>query len=97
MTFTQATGYMPVRKSAIDLPEEKAFLEKNPNSKKAIEQLPKTRSQDNARVLLPGGGARIGKGLDQIVQGQDVATVFKGLDTESQQVFDSQIKSKLSA
>ena len=51
---------------------------KNPNAKTAIEQLPKTRSQDNARVLLPGGGARIGKGLDQIVQGQDVATVFKG-------------------
>ena len=97
VTFTQATGYMPVRKSAVDLPEEKAFLEKNPNARTAIEQLPKTRSQDNVRVLLPGGGARIGKGLDQIVQGQDVATVFKGLDAESQQVFDSQIKSKLGA
>ncbi|MEW1953710.1 ABC transporter substrate-binding protein [Terrabacter sp. NPDC080008] len=97
VTFTQATGYMPVRKSAVDLPEEKAFLDKNPNAKTAIEQLPKTRSQDNARVLLPGGGARIGKGLDQIVSGQDVATVFKGLDSESQQVFDSQIKSKLGA
>lgn len=97
VTFTQATGYMPVRKSAVDLPAEKTFLEKNPNAKTAIEQLPKTRSQDNVRVLLPGGGARIGKGLDQIVQGQDVATVFKGLDAESQQVFDSQIKSKLGA
>lgn len=97
VTFTQATGYMPVRKSAVDLPAEKAFLEKNPNSKTAIDQLAKTRSQDNVRVLLPGGGARIGKGLDQIVQGQDVATVFKGLDAESQQVFDSQIKSKLSS
>jgi len=97
VTFTQATGYMPVRKSAVDLPAEKAFLAKNPNAKTAIEQLPKTRSQDNARVLLPGGGARIGKGLDQIVQGQDVATVYKALAAESQQVFDSQIKSKLSA
>lgn len=97
VTFTQATGYMPVRKSAVDLPEEKAFLDKNPNARTAIEQLPKTRSQDNVRVLLPGGGARIGKGLDQIVQGQDVATVFKALDTESQQVFDTQIKSKLGA
>ena len=97
VTFTQATGYMPVRKSAVELPEEKAYLEKNPNAKTAIEQLPKTRSQDYVRVLLPGGGARIGKGLDQIVQGQDVATVFKALDAESQQVFDSQIKSKLGA
>ena len=62
-----------------------------------MEQLPKTRSQDYARVFVPGGGARIGKALDQVVQGQDVATVFKALDAESQQVFDSQIKSKLGA
>jgi len=95
VTFTQATGYLPVRKSAVELAAEKAYLEKNVNAKTAIEQLTETRSQDNARVLLPGGGARIGKGLDQIAQGQDVATVFKGLDQQSQQVFDSQVKSKL--
>lgn len=95
VTFTQATGYMPVRKSAVDLPAEKAFLEKHPNAKTAIEQLPKTRSQDNARVLVPGGGARIGKALDQIVSGQDVATVFAALDKETQTVIDAQIKPKL--
>ncbi|MBT9257016.1 ABC transporter substrate-binding protein [Phycicoccus sp. MAQZ13P-2] len=95
VTFTQATGYMPVRKSAVELPAEKDYLAKNPNAKTAIDQLPQTRSQDNVRVLLPGGGARIGKGLDQVAQGQDVATVFAGLDTESRQVFDNQIKSKL--
>jgi sn-glycerol 3-phosphate transport system substrate-binding protein len=93
--FTQATGYMPVRKSAVDRPEEKAFLDQNPNAKTAIEQLPSTRSQDNARVLVPGGGARIGKALDQIVAGQDVATVFAALQKETQQVIDAQIKPKL--
>lgn len=95
VTFTQATGYMPVRKSAVDLPAEKAFLEKNPNSKTAIDQLPKTRSQDNARVLVPGGGARIGKALDQIAAGQDVKTVFEALQKETQTVIDAQIKPKL--
>jgi len=95
VTFTQATGYMPVRKSAVDLPAEKEFLAKNPNAKTAIEQLPHTRSQDNARVLVPGGGLRIGKALDQIVAGQDVATVFAGLDKETQSVIDAQIKPKL--
>ena len=95
VTFTQATGYMPVRKSALDKPDEKAFLEKNKNAKTAVEQLPKTRSQDYARVFIPGGGARIGKALDQIVQGGDVTAVFKTLSDETQQVFDSQIKSKL--
>ncbi|HET7398430.1 MAG TPA: ABC transporter substrate-binding protein [Intrasporangium sp.] len=94
-TFTQATGYMPVRKSAAELPEEQAFLDKHPNSRTAILQLPHTRSQDNARVLVPGGGARIGKALDQVAQGQDVATVFKALDAETQRVIDAQIKPKL--
>jgi sn-glycerol 3-phosphate transport system substrate-binding protein len=95
VTFTQATGYMPVRKSALDNPDEKAFLDKNKNAKTAVEQLPYTKSQDYARVFIPGGGARIGKALDQIVQGGDVTAVFKALDAETQQVFDSQIKSKL--
>ncbi len=95
VTFTQATGYMPVRKSAVDLPEEKAYLDKNPNAKTAIEQLSHTRSQDNARVLVPGGGARIGKALDKIVAGQDVTTVFAALDKETQTVIDTQIKPKL--
>ena len=95
VTFSQATGYMPVRKSALDNADEKTFLEKNPNARTAVDQLPHTRSQDYARVFVPGGGARIGKALDQIVQGADVATVFKALDDETQQVFDSQTKPKL--
>lgn len=95
VSFTQATGYMPVRKSALDNADEKAYLDKNPNAKVAVAQLAKTRSQDNARVLVPGGGARIGKALDQIAQGQDVATVFAGLDKETQTAVDTQIKPKL--
>jgi sn-glycerol 3-phosphate transport system substrate-binding protein len=95
VTFTQATGYMPVRKSAIDNQSEKDFLAKNPNAKTAVDQLPKTRSQDYARVFVPGGGARIGKALDQIAQGADVKQTFSGLNSETQQVIDSQIKAKL--
>ena len=95
VTFTQATGYMPVRKSALQDPSEVAFLDKNKNAKTAVEQLPHTKSQDYARVFVPGGGARIGKALDQIVQGGDVKTVFKALDEETQKVFETQIKPKL--
>ncbi len=95
VTFTQATGYMPVRTSALENPAEKAFLDKNPNAATAVKQLPQTRSQDYARVFTPGGGLRIGKALDQIVQGADVATVFKRLNDETQQVIDRQIKPKL--
>ena len=65
------------------------------NAKTAVDQLPKTRSQDYARVFVPGGGARIGKALDQVAQGADVAATFASLNAETQGVIDSQIKAKL--
>jgi sn-glycerol 3-phosphate transport system substrate-binding protein len=95
VTFTQATGYMPVRKSALQNDAEKAFLDANPNSKVAVEQLASTRSQDNARVLVPGGGAKIGKALDQIVAGEDVKTVMEGVQKDIEGVIASQITPKL--
>mgnify|MGYP002653045258 CR=1 FL=1 len=59
ITFTQATGYMPVRKDAMEKPEEKKFLEENPNAMTAIKQLNEnTQPQDAARVFVSGGGQR---------------------------------------
>jgi sn-glycerol 3-phosphate transport system substrate-binding protein len=46
-------------------------------------------------VFVPGGGARIGKALDQVAQGADVAATFASLNAETQGVIDSQIKAKL--
>ncbi len=94
VTFTQATGYMPVRKSALELPEEKKYLKENPNAQTAIDQLAEnTKPQDAARVSVPGGGARIGGALDRITTGgEDVETVFKELNKETQGKIDSDIK-----
>ncbi|WP_446663514.1 ABC transporter substrate-binding protein [Flexivirga sp. B27] len=97
VTFSQATGYMPVRKSALELPEEKAYLKKNPNFKVAVDQLPKTRPQDNARVFVPGGGATIGQALDKIIAGSDVESTMKGLDKTITKAYESQVKPKLKA
>lgn len=64
--FTQATGYMPVRKDAVDDPAEAKYLEENPNAMTAIKQLAEnTAPQDYARVFVPGGGKLIGGGLDR--------------------------------
>ncbi|GAB3348272.1 ABC transporter substrate-binding protein [Modestobacter lapidis] len=96
VTFSQATGYMPVRQDAIDDPEMVAYLEENPNARTALEQLAVTAPQDYARVFLPGGGARIGAGLDRItIGGEDVETVFRQLGEESQQVYERDIEPKL--
>lgn len=93
ITFSQGTGYMPMRKSALEHADEVAFLTENPNAQTAIDQLAaNTASQDYARVFVPGGGARIGGGLDRItIGGEEVATVFASLDKETQDVIDRDI------
>lgn len=97
ITFTQATGYMPVRKNAVDNPREESFLNENPNARTAIEQLGEnTKSQDFARVFVPGGGQRIGAALDRItIGGEDVEKVFAELDSETEQVVKRDIEPKL--
>ena len=97
ITFTQKTGYMPVRKDALDQPEERAFLDDNPNAETAIKQLSEnTKPQDYARVFVPGGGKRVGGALDKItVGGQDVEKVFAELDDETQGVVERDIEPKL--
>ncbi|CAM3840170.1 MULTISPECIES: ABC transporter substrate-binding protein [Tsukamurella] len=94
-TFSQGTGYMPVRKSAVDDPSMKDFIAKNPNFGTAVKQLPYTRSQDNARVFVPGGGRDIGQALQQIATGGDPAAVLGTLQTTIQGKIDSQITPKL--
>jgi sn-glycerol 3-phosphate transport system substrate-binding protein len=94
--FSQATGYIPVRKSAVQDGAEQSFLNQHPNFTTAIDQLPLTRSQDYARVFLPGGDQVIGTGLEQIgLQNRDVAATFADIGTQLQQIYDHQIAPKL--
>jgi len=75
--WSQATGYMPVRKSAVESPEMQTFFETNPNFKTAVDQLPMTRPQDSARALIPNGDQIIGQGLERItVNNEEVQPVF---------------------
>ena len=94
--FSQNTGYRPVRKSAVSDPSEQEFLTKNPNARVAIDQLPLTKSQDYARVFVPGGDQIIGTGLERIgLQNADPATVFADVTTQLQTIIDRQITPKL--
>ncbi|MGV9821260.1 ABC transporter substrate-binding protein [Nocardia xishanensis] len=94
--FSQNTGYMPVRKSAVNDPSEQRFLAENPDAKVAIEQLPLTKSQDYARVFVPGGDQIIGTGLEQIgLQNADPATAFANVAQQLQTIIDRQITPKL--
>jgi sn-glycerol 3-phosphate transport system substrate-binding protein len=92
--WSQNTGYMPVRKSAIESGEMQEFYVDNPNFKTAVEQLPLTQPQDAARVFIPNGDQIIGAGLERILINQeDVQTVFDEvagiLEEEAQPVLDA--------
>ncbi len=78
--WSKNTGYMPVRKSALQSEEMQNYFQEFPQFKTATEQLPLTRPQDSARVWVPNGDQIIGKGLERItVQNDDVSAVFTDL------------------
>ncbi|MCL4505210.1 MAG: ABC transporter substrate-binding protein [Chloroflexi bacterium] len=89
--WSQNTGYMPVRKSTANSDSYIKYFQTYPQTKTAVDQLPKTRPQDAARVFIPGGDQIIGKGLERIITGKEnVATVWKDvtaqLDKEAEPV-----------
>ncbi|MEX1020807.1 MAG: ABC transporter substrate-binding protein [Litorilinea sp.] len=91
--WSQATGYMPVRKSAQERPEMLAYFEEFPQFKTATDQLALTRAQDAARVFVPNGDQIIGRGLERItVQSDAVAGAFADvqriLEEEAQPVVE---------
>lgn len=92
--WSQATGYMPVRKSAVSSQAMQDFFAKHPNFKVAVDQLPKTQPQDSARVFIPNGDQIIGKGLEQItLNNKDAESAFsdvaKTLTDEAKPVVDA--------
>ena len=91
--WSQNVGYMPVRKTAMELDEQKKFMEENPNFKTAIEQLPDTRPQDYARVFLPGADQEIGGAFEKIVTNRDdVKKTLTDLEKTLQSIYDNQVK-----
>jgi sn-glycerol 3-phosphate transport system substrate-binding protein len=94
--FSQQTGYLAVRKSVLRDPSQQRYLADNPRARVAMDQLPRTRPQDYARVFLPGGDRIISAGLESIgLKGSDVSTTFTDINQQLQVVLDRQIKRKL--
>ena len=91
--WSQNVGYMPVRSTAVELDEQKKFMEENPNFATAIEQLPDTRPQDYARVFLPGADKEIGGAFEKIVNNRDdVTETMTKLQESLQKIYDNQVK-----
>ncbi|GAA3296861.1 ABC transporter substrate-binding protein [Dactylosporangium vinaceum] len=92
LKFAQATGYMPVRKSA----DTSALTSKTPQSQVAIDQLAATRNQDWARVFLPGADQEMANACAEILtKNGDVQTQLTKLKGTLEGIYNTQVKPHL--
>lgn len=92
-TFSQATGYVPVRTSATELDSMKALYQQVPQYKVAIDQLAKTRTQDWVRVFVPGGDAILTEGIEEIVLNNTPAKdAFEAITPRLEQAYQENVE-----
>lgn len=91
-TFSTGTGYLPVQKDA----DMKAVYAQTPQFEVAVNQLKRARSQDYARVFLPGGDLALAKALQSILANDaDVTATTEGLQEELQVLFDRELADRV--
>jgi len=87
--FSQATGYMPVRESA----DTDAIISAAPQVEVALKQLDATRTQDYARVFLPGADQEMAKTCANILTSQaDTQTELDSLKTTLETIYTRDVK-----
>ncbi|WP_433559834.1 ABC transporter substrate-binding protein [Pseudonocardia xinjiangensis] len=92
VAFADATGYLPVRKSA----DISGLVTKTPQSKVAIDQLEVTRVQDRARVFFPGGDQEMAKTCANILTQQaDPQAELTALKKTLTGIYDQDVKPNL--
>lgn len=91
-TFSEGTGYLPVRTDA-DMSDVYA---ETPAFEVAVNQLENARSQDFARVFLPGGDLNLSQTLQSILTTDtDVEETLTELESTLQGLYDSDMASEL--
>lgn len=92
-TFSAATGYLPVQTNA----DMAAVYAKTPQFKTAVEQLAtNARSQDYARVFLPGGDRAISGTIQQILTTRgDSGAALQRLRGELEGLYRRDVESRL--
>lgn len=92
LKFAEATGYMPVRKSA----DFKALTSKTPQAQTALDQLAHTRSQDYARVFITGGDLIIAKGIGHVLLDKaDPKAAMADVKSQLETIYNRDIKPNL--
>lgn len=92
--FSQNTGYMPVRTSAVESDTMKALYEQTPQFRTAVDQLAdKARSQDDVRVFVPGADALLNEAIEKIViEGTDPKTAFEAVTPQLETAYRENVE-----
>lgn len=91
--YSASVGYMPARTSAVEGPIMTQVYKERPQFRTAVDQLPKTRSQDTARVFVPGGDAILGKALEAMtLTNADPKAAFATAAAQLQAIIDTDVK-----
>ncbi|OLT54650.1 ABC transporter substrate-binding protein [Cellulosimicrobium sp. CUA-896] len=93
-TFSQGTGYMPVRTSAVESDTMTTIYEQTPQFRTAVDQLAdKARIQDDVRVFVPGADALLNDAIEQIViEGTDPATAFESVAPQIERAYEENVE-----
>ncbi len=90
--YSRNVGYMPVRKSAVEGSIMQAVYAEKPQFRTAVDQLAKIRSQDSARVWVPGGDSILGKALEAMtLNNTDPKAAWATAATQLQQIIDTEV------
>ncbi len=92
--FSENTGYMPVRTSAVESDTMKAIYEATPQFRTAVDQLAeKARPQDDVRVFVPGADALLNDAIEQIViDGTDPRTAFESITPQIETAYAENVE-----
>lgn len=92
--FSQNTGYMPVRTSAVESDTMKAIYAQTPQFRTAVDQLAdRARIQDDVRVFVPGADALLNEAIEQIViEGTDPATAFESITPRIETAYSENVE-----
>ena len=92
--FSQNTGYMPVRTSAVEGETMSSIYAATPQFRTAVDQLAeKSRSQDWVRVFVPGGDQILTDGIEQIVlKGTPAAEAFASITPRLEKAYQENVE-----
>ncbi|MEE6281477.1 ABC transporter substrate-binding protein [Georgenia sunbinii] len=92
--YSAATGYMPVRTSAVDGPQMEALYGEIPQFRTAVDHMAdKARPQDWVRVFVPTADQLLTDALEEIVlRGTDPAAAFEQITPQIERAYEENVE-----